>query len=306
MELTRCSVCGGALARGLAGVRDPESGETFAVAACASCGLGHTTPRPDDVGRYYGPVYYNGRHGLALRWCMRRRIRLLRRGLGRPLQGARVLDVGCGEGDFIAAAEEAGARCTGVELGAAVERGRQRGLQVHASLGDASGTAPFDAATLWHSLEHVPDPTATLTRIATMLSPSGMLLCAVPDAGGLQARLLRAHWLHLDVPRHLHHFSKSSMARLLEVTGFRLERWHHQELEYDMLGWMEGALDPWLPGRRVLFRLLATRRPPLTAGEAVLAAAAVVPLAAVALPLTWASAALGRGGTLVAVARRPG
>src|SRR5215469_17660450 len=51
----RCDVCDCELRVGFPRVRDPQTGHRFAIARCPECGLGHTTPQPDDLDEYYGP-----------------------------------------------------------------------------------------------------------------------------------------------------------------------------------------------------------------------------------------------------------
>src|SRR5258706_15138632 len=91
---TRCDGCGAALAPFFPAVRDPQTGERFAIDRCVACGLGHTAPQPDDLGRYYGARYHGGRHGFTERLCLMRRMRFAG-ALGAP---GRLLDFGCGDG----------------------------------------------------------------------------------------------------------------------------------------------------------------------------------------------------------------
>lgn len=299
MTPERCSGCGGPLAPEIAGVLDPESKERFSILACASCGLRHTSPRPgpEALGRYYGPTYYGSRHGITDAYCTLRRRRLLRRAVA----PGRLLDVGCGDGAFLAAAREAGFEAAGVEPGAAAEAARKRGLNVVPSL-DQVAAGPYAAITLWHSLEHVPDPAATLAAVRSLLAPGGALIVAVPDAEGLQARTFGRHWLHLDVPRHLHHFARRSLTALLQRSGFDVTGWANQELEYDLMGWMESAVDLLLPGRQALFRAVTGRPRETSLIGLVVALALAVPLGLAAVPATLVSTAVKRGGTLIAFA----
>ena len=289
-----CASCGGALKPRLPQVQDPQTRQVFALLACSSCGLGHTAPVPDDLAPYYGAGYYGGRHGLTHRLCLWRRARLLDRFGG----GGSVLDVGCGDGSFLEAARRRGWQATGTELNAAAAR--QKGIAVHAALAEATG--PFDCATLWHSLEHFRDPRATLEQVRDRLAPGGSVLIAVPDAGGAQARLFGALWRHLDVPRHLFHFTRGSLSGLLARAGFDAHWWWHQEIEYDLLGWTQSALNGLPFTHDLLLRSLSGRQrsfPELIAG---LLLGGV--LSALATPIALATALAGSGGTLIVAARR--
>jgi SAM-dependent methyltransferase len=220
------------------------SRETFAIARCGACGLGHTRPAPPDLERYYGSAYYGGRHGFTARFRAARRARILERVGAEP---GTLLDIGCGEGDFLLATRERGWFGVGIEVGPAARAARAAGLDVRESLDGASALAPFAAVTLWHSLEHLPDPLGTLAAARGLLSPGGRLVVAVPDNGGWQARLYGRRWFHLDVPRHLYHFDARSLAGLLGRAGFVPLRRFHMEVEYDVFGWLQSLLNAALP-----------------------------------------------------------
>jgi SAM-dependent methyltransferase len=296
-----CHVCGGALRTRFRAVRDPLTSEAFAVAECESCGLGHTVAPADDLARYYGDSYHGGRHGLTAALCAWRRLLLVNRAAGGGA-GRRLLDVGCGDGTFLLAARRKGWAVTGTELNPRLARAA--GLDVRATLDDARAQAPFDCVTLWHSLEHMADPAGLLKSLSELLAPDGVLLIAVPDGGGLQARVFGPNWFHLDAPRHLYHFDRRSLTYLLRSAGFVTTRLRHQEFEYDLLGWSQSVLNTLMPTPNVFFNLLTGRAS--GGGPARAAANCLLGLlfSALALPLTFVGALLRRGGTLVAVARR--
>ena len=274
-------------------VTDPLSGEMFGIEECLSCGLGSTIPPPRDLGRYYGAEYYGKRHGPTAWWCTRRRLAMLRR----AMQGrrGRLLDVGCGEGTFLLAAKRAGWQVAGTEIH--VVPARAAGLEVWESLGDAQGS--FDCVTMWHSLEHMASPADALAAARERMLPGGVLLAAVPDARGWQARLFRDKWFHLDVPRHLHHFSMPALERIVGRAGFTVERQWRVEFEYDVFGWVQSALNALGPGRNLLFRRLSGQRVEVPVTHYLLGGL----LVAGAMPVTWLSAAARAGGTLVVAAR---
>jgi hypothetical protein len=218
-------------------------------------------------------------------------------GGGEPGQ---LLDVGSGEGEFLQAAGKDRWTTAGVELHGSPDRAGQR---VFRSLREAAGCGPYRCITLWHVLEHVPDPLEHSRSLRSMLSADGMLMVAVPDFGGLQARLFGRHWLHLDVPRHLHHFTRRGLMELLETAGFEVVRITHQELEYDWFGWIQSLLNTMFETPNVLFDSLTGK--PRRVGRLQTGAcyALATLLALPALALTLMSTAARRGGTLVVSAR---
>ena len=138
--------------------------------------------------------------------------------------GGRLLDVGCGSGDWLMFMRGLGWQVSGNDFDAnAVKTAQGRGLDVEcASLEQqkhASGT--FDAVTLSHVIEHVPDPVRTLAECRRILKPGGKLVLFTPNASSLSHRVFKNDWRGLEPPRHLHVFSTESMRPLLERAGFQ-------------------------------------------------------------------------------------
>lgn len=295
-----CPVCGGAMRDAIAEARDPLTDEAFDVVRCSCCELGVTIPAPDDLGRYYAARYYGGRHAMTQRYCLRRRMRLVERIAPGGRRG-KLVDVGCGDGSFLLEARGAGWTVLGTEVSDEVA---WPDLEIRSSIDDLRPSAPFDCVTLWHSLEHLRHPGETLTELARMLTPGGTLLLAVPDGRGWQARLFGRHWLHLDVPRHLYHFSFPSLRIALDRAGLDVIQVRHQEGEYDLFGWIQSALNRIMPRPNILFDTL-TRRPrrvsnTVIVANVVLAGLLLVPAFAATVLSSW----VGRGGTLVVASRR--
>jgi len=294
-----CELCGAPLQPRLIGVRDPISLERFDVLDCPSCGLGMTHPKPTNVSSYYGPRYYGERHWITTAYCTWRRLRVIRLTLGRDCRPS-LLDVGCGDGTFLRAAQQKGWQVSGTELRDAGPI-PSRAIRVWSSLSDIEDR--FDCVTAWHVLEHLPDPQESAREIRRLLKPGGALLLSVPDGGGWQSRCSGPFWFHLDVPRHLFHFDLPSLRLLLENAGFEVACvWHH-ELEYDLFGWIQSALNAWLEVPNVLFDAL-TGRPPRTGRLPILWSLLFAAFSfPVAFLLTVLSTLARRGGTLIVAAR---
>jgi SAM-dependent methyltransferase len=147
-------------------------------------------------------------------------------------QGARVLDVGCGAGDFLAAAKERGFRPTGIDISEAGARlCRQRGFEAVAGdfLTEDFG-AEFDAVTMWDVIEHLRDPGAFFERSRGVLREDGLFIGKVPAFGpisvGLSKRIPRLAGMLLGAPNHVQYFTQRSLGALLRRTGFEVD-WLH-------------------------------------------------------------------------------
>jgi hypothetical protein len=156
---------------------------------------------------------------------------------------------------------------------------------------------------MWHVLEHLTDPLAAIQRARTLLTDDGRLLISVPNLASLQARLFGPDWLHLDLPRHLFHFTPRSLERLLERSGFRVERIDTFAPEMEVLGFVQSTMNRLGAEENVALRFL--KNDPTASGGQALAAlvggALVLPVA-----VAWSGIAplLGTGASVQVLARR--
>jgi SAM-dependent methyltransferase len=296
-----CNACKGSTRVRFETVVDPQTRETFGIAACTSCGLGETFPQPDDLGRYYGAEYHGGRHGFTATYCVKRRMRFVQHVAG-AADGRSLLDVGCGDGTFLLAAQEHGWRVAGTEMNPVIARGD--GLRVWEALSEAAAQAPYDCITLWHSLEHMRSPRDVVEQASALLKPGGTMLIAVPNAEGLQASVFGPKWFHLDVPRHLFHFGTRSLSQMIERAGLTVTRSFHLEIELDLFGWTQSALNSVFDEPNMFFHQLTGK--PTSAGPVTRSAsfAAGVAVTALAAPLTAAGPLAATGAILVMAARK--
>jgi SAM-dependent methyltransferase len=143
-----------------------------------------------------------------------------------------LLDVGCGDGLFALVAKEAGWRVDGIEFSPEGARRAAARLGRPVAVGDLAASAhlpgPFEVITLWHVLEHLPEPRPMLEAAHRRLAPGGLLVVAVPNLDNLPMRaayrLARRRPYPLYEPGarepHLSHFNPKSLRAMLGRCGF--------------------------------------------------------------------------------------
>jgi SAM-dependent methyltransferase len=127
-----------------------------------------------------------------------------------------LLDVGCGTGEFLSYMQKFQWKVTGVEPDAdARTYATSRGLRVLPEL-QRIQRGRFQVITLWHVLEHLPDLRKSAEHLVSLLEPSGYLVLAMPNVDAFDAREYGEHWVALDTPRHLYHFTQNDVQELFK------------------------------------------------------------------------------------------
>jgi SAM-dependent methyltransferase len=246
VSASSCAVCGATDAPRIErGVRDYVTGDSFLVVQCRRCGFATTDGAPASLDRYYPPRYrrFNALAAFALRRLYLRRVDGWRRRL--PSAGL-ALEIGSGTGWMLAALRARGWRAAGSERSAHAARAAHAVGGVPMFVGGLDAVRPepvLDLVIMFHVLEHLADPLAELRAAAARLRPGGALVLGLPNIASWQARYAGRHWMHLDVPRHLCHFTPDAIERALVASGFRTVDIDFRSLEHDPLGWVQSTLD---------------------------------------------------------------
>jgi 2-polyprenyl-3-methyl-5-hydroxy-6-metoxy-1,4-benzoquinol methylase len=225
--LDACPVCGGRDFRAVMRV------ESHPVVRCAGCGLQLTNPQPSDaeLAAIYGPNYVLVENDAAGEAMVLRSKRAtadhyldLLSAAGVPA-GGQLLEIGCGQGNFLRQAANRGFEVTGVEYsGCACERaranleGRGRILQGEITV-LAHEAAAYDVCVLCDVIEHVRDPATFLGEIIRLLRPGGLLLVVTPSLASWSARVLRSRWMEYKA-EHLFYYAPATLRRQLANAGF--------------------------------------------------------------------------------------
>ncbi len=153
----------------------------------------------------------------------------------------RLLDIGCGNGEYLLRMQSIGWQCKGVEFGnQGVAVCRAQGLDIfQGGLLEASFDADtFDLVTAHHFIEHVPNPVEIITEMVRILKPGGRLLLRTPNNAALGRRWFGQYWFANGVPEHVLLFSEKSLERLAFDQGLVLEkRYRPVEFKFILKSW---------------------------------------------------------------------
>ena len=149
------------------------------------------------------------------------------------MQPGKLLDIGCGVGDFLHTAEMHGWECIGVEPSEdakAIAQKRMKGKIIVSEELEGFPDGAFDVITMWHVLEHVDDLKWQGAQLQRLVKPSGRVVIAVPNYKSYDGLFYKEHWAAYDVPRHLNHFNRITLSKIFKTSGLEL-------LKMDKLKW---------------------------------------------------------------------
>ncbi|MDD2899690.1 MAG: class I SAM-dependent methyltransferase [Desulfuromonadaceae bacterium] len=307
-----CSICGHPIV--IFATHIDACKNQYFVYYCASCGLGKTEPCPDEATLHelHSTQYYRNGEGVRFatpfEWLVEgmRRWRIYR--LSHVVRKGRALDIGCGSGRFLRALRQSGWEVAGLELNddTATAARNVHGLMVETAL-EAYADKSFDLITITHVLEHIRNPHRMLADCVRLLKPGGVIAVAVPNIASWQARFTRGGWFHLDLPRHLWHFSETSLSTELIGLDFELIKVRRLDIAHNIFGWLQSLLNSAGLRHNRLYSFLSSddlETDNLTHYFSLIVSIALLPLLVpVSIILTVLEAVSHAGGTVEIVAR---
>lgn len=239
----KCPWCGSEKAQINLWLRDEFlTKEDFHICECLNCGLLYTMPRPDKdkIGAYYkSEAYYShqeNKKGFIPKVYervksinLKHKYRLATNGL----QPGKLLDIGCGVGDFLHTAEMHGWECIGVEPSddaKSIAQKRIKGKIITSMELEGFPDGSFDVITMWHVLEHVDNIKWQVAQLQRLVNPSGRVIIALPNYKSYDGQYYKEQWAAYDVPRHLNHFNRNTLSKIFKTSGLEL-------IKMDKLKW---------------------------------------------------------------------
>jgi len=201
--------------------------EIFQISKCDSCGFLFTNPRPypDEMPKYYDSDEYfshdlSNRNFLSNVYSFIRKLSVIKKYslITNFKRSGNILDIGCGTGEVLHFFSQKGWQTSGIEPAEKPRLFAQSnyGLRVYTEKNlDLFEEQSFDVITMWHVLEHVSRLNERIDQVKRLLKNDGILIIALPNSNSWDSGYYKEYWAAWDVPRHLYHFTQTSIRLLL-------------------------------------------------------------------------------------------
>ncbi|MBS1571254.1 MAG: class I SAM-dependent methyltransferase [Bacteroidetes bacterium] len=209
------------------------SQEIFEIKETDIKGIYKTSPTPPDLEKYYESEKYISHHQDAnslkekiYKFAQSFNLNYKRNILAKiTFQNAKVLDYGCGAGEFLKYIEN-DVQTFGFEPSKDARKFAEL-KTIKTKFVDNIETIEnesLDVITLWHVFEHIENQKEILDIFYSKLKKDGSLIIAVPNCSSYDAKYYKEYWAAYDVPRHIFHFSKNGMTQLMNNNFWKLEK----------------------------------------------------------------------------------
>ena len=198
-----------------------------------------TIPVPENLSNYYKSEDYISHtdskktvfdkiYQTVKNITLKRKLRLInecllhQNSISRPEKN--ILDIGAGTGDFLKVCKVNLWNVFGIEPDMEARNiAAKKGVLLHKDLSHFTDKK-FEIITLWHVLEHVENLEEYISTLEKLLSKNGTLIIAVPNYKSYDAKYYSKFWAAFDVPRHLWHFSETSISKLFAPVNLTVEK----------------------------------------------------------------------------------
>lgn len=245
---------------------------SYHICRCQRCGAFflHPPPSPEALERAYDDSYY-GTQDTKFKGPVERVIdkfrKLRAKRYGKLINdGDRVLDIGCGNGNFLMFLLKYGNyNVYGSELAgkSALRAAAHKKINLKTGKLNLKDYTPRSYAliTMFHVFEHLEEPVQMLEDIDKLLKENGSLVISFPNIDSFQSRFFKGRWLHLDPPRHLLFFKPKDFKALMQKRGYEIVSEKYFCPEQNPFGLVQSILNMFCKKRELLFEHLKGNKP---------------------------------------------
>jgi SAM-dependent methyltransferase len=197
--------------------------EEYKLVRCPGCSLVWLSDPPKELHQHYTEAYDHlisaAGQNSPRRWRDRKNA------LAPYKRSGALLDLGCSSGSFLESLRGDSWKLYGIEMSVESAKIAEKRSGAQVFVGDIldASFAPesFDVITCFDVLEHLYEPRRIVARVGEWLKPGGIFYVLVPNVDSAEARVFGTYWHGLELPRHLFHYSPTSLKFLAESAGLQ-------------------------------------------------------------------------------------
>jgi 2-polyprenyl-3-methyl-5-hydroxy-6-metoxy-1,4-benzoquinol methylase len=260
-----CSICLSKKLSYLFSNQDNETKKKFKILICRKCLHKFTIFKDHSISKFYTKNYYGSNKkkfksifenfSILLRYFRIRNFLFIK--------NKKILDIGFGRGIELSFLQKKNSTY-GIEISEDFfSKLRKLGIKtvLAKNLGEANFSKNyFDYVMMWHNLEHQKNVNNILKKTNEILKSKGKLIIEVPNSESLQAKFSKKHWIYWDTPRHLHHFSRQSMSKLLKNNNFKIINFTTFSIEYGPFGMANSIVNFFCKNKNLLYKVLLNNK----------------------------------------------
>lgn len=249
MKNDNCPVCHGRVKKIL--YRMCNISNEFLVVSCSNCSHIYTffTKDINVESLYHDEVYevVDNRGSIFDKIIGMEYLHVISKIKNKYKKSKNILDFGCGKGKFLSVAKKEGFNIMGIET--EINRSNfARGIyninvdSNYYSSGKIN-TSPFQVITLFHVLEHLPNPKEIISNLVKdNLDNDGLFIIEVPNFLSFQSKLAKEKWMHIDVPRHLSHFTIKNLENFMEDISLKITETEYFSRHLGIIGMLHAIM----------------------------------------------------------------
>jgi SAM-dependent methyltransferase len=206
--------------------------QPYKIVRCTRCDFVYLSPRPvEEISSEFYDLEEYHPHQLSQQslmdkiyvWIRDKNSQNKRRLIEQYKMQAKILDIGCGTGEFLLEMKKHNWDVTGMETAPeALNRAQEKDLIIFDALQKIPGN--FEVISMWHVMEHIYQIADLFEQIKRLLAAGGILILTVPNINSFEAGYYKNNWVALDAPRHLYHFRPVDIEKLLHMNGFEITK----------------------------------------------------------------------------------
>jgi len=207
----------------------------YYLVKCRNCGLVYLNPRPSqqEIKEKYSAEYHIKRLLRKEPETAKEIEEEINKNIGRAEEivsqfgnKGKLLDIGCGAGFFIACLRRYGWDVSGIDISEWATEFARKKLELNVFAGtveDIQYNEKFDIITMYHILEHLPNPIESLKKVSEIIADGGVLIIKGPNLSSFDRVWHGKNWYGYSDKSHLYYFTPNIYQMILEKAGFSVQ-----------------------------------------------------------------------------------